>query len=327
MDRRKFLGTADAAAGTLVAPHVARAQANKMTVILSTAPPDPACHFYYYAKEKGFYREHGLDVDIKPIGADPTTLRALIAGEGDVAWVGGISTLQAIDAGSKLRVLSCFTPTLDYLVIGEKSIATLKDFEGHSMAVSQVGAVSQLVPLLMIQGAGGDPNKVQWVSVGGSSTRLQSVIAKRVDGAPVNSVFAKRAVKYDYLHVIGDALKDLPYFMYTWDVCSADAAQKKRAQYVDFLAATAKGCRWATDNPAEAGAISRRLLPDLPAGEAEFAAADFAKKKFWSPTGLLDHKTWDFTVDTLVKLRNIKGKMNYDDVVLADLVNEAAKKK
>jgi ABC-type nitrate/sulfonate/bicarbonate transport system substrate-binding protein len=153
------------------------------------------------------------------------------------------------------------------------------------------------------------------------------VIAKRVDGAPVNSVFAKRAVKYDYLHVIGDALKDLPYFMYTWDVCSADAAQKKHAQYVDFVAATAKGCRWAMDNPGEAGAISRKILPDLSAGEAEFAAADFAQKKFWSPTGLLDRKTWDFTVDTLVKLRNIKGKMNYDDVVLADVVKEAENKK
>lgn len=327
MDRRKFLGTAAAAAGTLVAPHVARAEATKMTVILSTAPPDPACHFYFYAKEKGFYREQGLDVEIKAIGADPTTVKALIAGEGDVAWVGGISTLQAIAAGSKLRVLSCFTPKLDYLMAGQKSITSLKGFEGHSVAVSQIGAVSQLVPQLMIEGAGGDPSKVQWVSVGGSSSRLQSLIAKRVDGAPVNSVFAKRAVKYDYLHVVGDALKDLPYFMYTWDICQADAAQKKRAQYVAFLAATAKGCRWATDNPGEAGAISRKILPDLPAGEAEYAAADFAQKKFWHPTGLLDHKTWDFTVDTLIKLGNIKDKLKYDDIVLADLVNEAAKKK
>ena len=37
--------------------------------------------------------------------------------------------------------------------------------------------------------------------------------------------------------------------MYTWDVCSAEAAQKKRARYVAFVAATAKGCRWAMDNP------------------------------------------------------------------------------
>jgi len=80
------------------------------------------------------------------------------------------------------------------------------------------------------------------------------------------------------------------------------------------------------DNPKEAGAISRKVLPDLPPGEAEYAADDFAKKKFWHPTGLLDHETWDFTVGTLIKLGNIKERMKYDDIVLADLVNEATKK-
>jgi NitT/TauT family transport system substrate-binding protein len=327
MDRRKFLGSVAGAATAIAAPRLALGQASKITVLLGTAPPDPACHYFYYAQEKGFYKEHGLDVEIKPIGAETLALRALLAGEGDVGWVGGISTLQAVGAGSKLRVLDCFTPKLDYLVVGQKSITSLKGFEGHSMAVSQVGAVSQIVPRLMIEGKGGDQSKVQWVSVGASAARLQSVIAKRVDGAPMNSVFAVRALKYDYLHVIGDALKDLPYFMYTWSVCSADAAQKRRAQYVDFIAANAKACRWATANPGEAGAISRKVLPDLPAGEAEYAAADFAKKKFWHPTGMLDHKTWDFTVDTLIKLGNIKEKMKYDEIVLAGLVDEASKKK
>jgi ABC-type nitrate/sulfonate/bicarbonate transport system substrate-binding protein len=327
MDRRKFLGTVAGAATAVAAPRLALGQASKMSVLLGTAPPDPACHYYYYAQEKGFYKEQGLDVEIKPIGAETMALRALLANDGDVAWCGGISTLQAVGAGSKLRVLSCFTPKLDYLVVGQKSIGSLKGFEGHSMAVSQVGAVSQLVPRLMIEGKGGDQSKVQWVSVGASAARLQSVIAKRVDGAPMNSVFAVRALKYDYLHVIGDALQDLPYFMYTWDVCSAEAAQKKRAQYVAFVAATAKGCRWAIDNPKEAGDISRKVLPDLPAGEAEYAAADFAKKKFWSPTGMLDHKVWDFTVDALIKLGNIKEKMKYDELVLADIVADAEKKK
>jgi NitT/TauT family transport system substrate-binding protein len=327
MDRRKFLGTVAFAATAVAAPRLALGQASKMSVLLGTAPPDPACHYYYYAQAKGFYKEAGLDVEIKPIGAETMALRALLANEGDVAWCGGISTLQAVGAGSKLRVLSCFTPKLDYLVVGQKSIESLKGFEGHSMAVSQVGAVSQIVPRLMIEGKGADQSKVQWVSVGASAARLQSVIAKRIDGAPMNSVFAVRALKYDYLHVIGDALKDLPYFMYTWDVCSAEAAQKKRAQYVDFVAATAKGCRWAMDNQDEAGAISRKVLPDLPVGEAEYAAADFAKKRFWSPTGMLDPKVWDFTVDALIKLGNIKEKMKYDELVLADVVADAEKKK
>ena len=113
--------------------------------------------------------------------------------------------------------------------------------------------------------------------------------------------------------------------MYTWDVVWADMAVKKRDALIAFVAATAKGCRWAMEHPAEAGAISRKVLPDLPTGEAEYAAADFARKKFWHPTGLPAHETWNFTVATLVKLGNIKQPIKYDDIVLADFVNAAAK--
>ena len=38
-------------------------------------------------------------------------------------------------------------------------------------------------------------------------------------------------------------------------------------------------------------------------------------------------QTWEFTVDTLIKLGNIKDKMKYDEIVLADIVDEASKKK
>jgi ABC-type nitrate/sulfonate/bicarbonate transport system substrate-binding protein len=79
--------------------------------------------------------------------------------------------------------------------------------------------------------------------------------------------------------------------MYTWDVSSADTLEKKRDTLTAFVGATAKGARWAMDNPDEAGAISHKVLPDLPAEEMMFAARDFAKKKFFSPTGKLPKET------------------------------------
>src|ERR1700693_4304431 len=103
MDRRKFIARmAGVAAGTIGRPGVPRAQGGltRLSVLIGTAPPDPASLYFYYARENGFYREHGIDIDLRPIGAETLALRALIAGEGDVCWCGGISTLQAIAAGS-----------------------------------------------------------------------------------------------------------------------------------------------------------------------------------------------------------------------------------
>jgi NitT/TauT family transport system substrate-binding protein len=326
MDRRKFVaGLAGAGAATLARPRATRAQGGltKLSVLIGTAPPDPASLFFYYARENGFYREHGIDIDLRPIGAETLALRALIAGEGDVSWCGGISTLQAIAAGSRLKVLSAFTPKLDYLVVGNREISGLKGFEGRTMAVSQVGAVSQLVPQLMMEQTGADASKVQWVGVGASAARVQALIARRVDGAPLNSSFAARVLQYEYLHVVGDAARDLPDFLYTWEVVAADAVERKRAALTSFVIATAKGCRWAMANPDAAAAISKKVLPDLPPAELDAAAREFAKKRFFSTTGKLPRATWDFTVATLVKLGNIKQPIRYEDVVLDDIVAAA----
>ncbi len=111
---------------------------------------------------------------------------------------------------------------------------------------------------------------------------MQALIAKRVDGAPLNSSFAARVLQYDYLHVVGDAAKDLPDFLYTWEVVAAEAAERKRAALKAFVIATAKGCRWAMANPDAAAAINKKILPDLPPAELEAAARDFAKKRFFS---------------------------------------------
>jgi NitT/TauT family transport system substrate-binding protein len=326
MDRRKFLG---GLAGVAVAPALARhaaANATKLVVMVGTAPPDPACHFFYYAVEKGFYKKRGLEVDMKPIAAETTAVRALVAGEGDVAWVGAISTLQAIAAGSKLRVLSCYTPKLDYLLIGAKGITNLKEFAGHSVAVSQPGAVSQIVPQLMIEQAGGDVSKVKWVTVGGSSSRVQALIGKRVDGAPLNSSFAARALKYDFLHTVGDAVKDLPDFVYAWDIVAAETAAKKKDALQEFTYGTVEGVRWALKNPDEATKISRSLLPNVPPAELDAALKGFVSKGFWSKTGQVPMQAWNFTMKTMIKLGKLKTSFPYNDIVLSEFTDAAVKK-
>jgi len=320
MDRRSFIGRGLALAGAaaitpVAAPYVRAQGATKITVLVGTAPPDPACHFYYYARENGYYRDAGLDVDIKPIAAETTALRGLIAGEGDVAWVGAISTLQAITSGSRVKVVSVFTPKLDYIVVGQKEVPSLKGFEDRSFAVSQVGAVSQIVPLLMIDQAGGEPKKVQWLAVGGSAARVQALIAKRVQGAALNSAFAARALHYDYLHELGDAIKVIPDFLYAWDVANPSSLQQKKTALDAFVVATARATRWATSNPSPAADISKKILPDQPPAELEAGVADFAKKRFLSPTGEVTPRAWNFTVQAIQKIGILQQAPRYDDVV------------
>jgi NitT/TauT family transport system substrate-binding protein len=305
----------------------AQAQATKISVAIGTSPPDLTLQTYFFAQENGFYKAEGIDVQLAPYNGDATAMRALAAGEADVAAGVGLGIpLKAIEAGSKLKVILSAAPKMDYLLVAQKSIANAKALEGHSVGISGPGAVSYQVPLLMIKAAGGDPAKVQFVAVGGSAARTLALVGRKIDGGVLNTSFASRTAKYDYLHAIGDAARDLPDFIYTVEVATERTIQQKRAALQAFATGTLRGARWAMQNPEKAIAISQKLLPDVAKDEIVAGLTHFSKTEYYNVDGVLRKQAWDFTLDELVKGGEIKQRLNYSDYVMPEFAQAAAKK-
>jgi NitT/TauT family transport system substrate-binding protein len=303
----------------LLLPITAYAQLTKLVVAIGTSPPDLSLQTYYFAQDNGFYKAEGIDVQLMPFNGDATAMRAVIAGEADVAaGVGLAIPLKAIEAGSKLKVILATSPKMDYLLVAQKSIAGAKQLESKSVGVSGPGAVSYQVPLLMIKAAGGDPSKVDFVAVGGSSARTLALISRKIDGAVLNSSFASRTLKYDYLHVIGDAARDLPDFIYTVEVATERTIQQKRAALQAFATATLRGARWAMQNPDAAIAVSQKLLPDVAREEIAAGLKQFAMTEYYNVDGVLRKQAWDFTVNELVKSGEVKQSLSYSDYVMPE---------
>ena len=308
-------------------PGAARAQTDKLVVAIGTAPPDLSLQTYYFALENGFYKQEGLDVTLLPFNGDATAMRAVVAGDADVAaGVGLAIPLRAIEAGSKLKVFLATSPKMDYLLVAQKDIANVKQFGGKTIGISGPGAVSYQVPLLMIKLAGGDPTNVKFVNIGGSSARTLALIGKKIDGAVLNSSFASRTAKYDYLHVIGDAANDLPNFIYTVEVATERTVQEKQRALQAFANGTLRGAQWALDNPEAAMAISQKILPDVAKDEIAAGLTHFAKVRYYNVSGLLSKEAWDFTVDELVKGGELKQKLAYEDFYLPQFSKAAAGK-
>jgi NitT/TauT family transport system substrate-binding protein len=305
---------------------VAAGQAGKIVAALGTAPPDLTLHTYYYAQENGFYKAENLEVQLNPFNGDATAMRALTAGEADIAVVGVGIPLKAIEAGSRLKVVLATVPKLDYLLIAQKGIASAKALEGKNVGISGPGAVSHQVPLLMIKAAGGDPSKVQFVAVGGSSARTLALIAKKIDGAVLNTSFASRTFKYDYLHPIGDAARDLPNFIYVVEVATEKAVQQKRAALQAFSTATIRAARWAMQNPDAAILISQKVLPDVAKDEIAAGIRAFAKALYYNVDGALRKEAWDFTMEELLRSGEIKQRLNYNDHVVTEFAQAAVAK-
>jgi NitT/TauT family transport system substrate-binding protein len=320
MNRRKFLKKLSSVASTAVLPSFfgqpASAASGSLSLLTATAPPDLVSHIFYYAEALGFYKEAGLTFKLAPVANDPTALRGVLAGEADIAWCGALTTFQALRTGASLKVLSSFVPKLDYKILAAKSIATTKDLAGQPVAVSQVGAVSQIVPKIMISEAGGDTSTVQWVSAGGGPNRFQALVAGRVQAAALNALHGNMAAKMaDKYHVLATASQTMPDFLYTLEIIPSKVAQEKKGELQAFVAATQKASRWTLESPKEAAALSKKILPDVPLPDLEEAISDFVKTKYWSASGDVSLKSWNYTISSLLKSGDLANAPSEDVLI------------
>jgi NitT/TauT family transport system substrate-binding protein len=320
--RRNLLQGA-AASGTfaVTAPGLirsARAQGRpKMTVAVATSPIEPNHHYYLYARAQGYYKDAGIDVDIRSIQGDATLLRAVVINQVDVGNVGVYPAIAAANAGARIKNIGSIAPRFDSHIGARKTINSLKELEGKSFAVSGIGDIAQIGPMLCIEQSGGDPNKVKWVTVGSGSLRIQGLIAGAFDATAFNTVYVKRISSYPNLHVIAEQAKILPNYIYTWEVASPAILAKKEL-LTAFWIATARGARWGQDHPLEAAKISQDFLPDEPKEEVLFQLDTYAKNKHWVVDGLLTRDYWDFTTSALERHQLLSMIPKYEDFVVND---------
>jgi NitT/TauT family transport system substrate-binding protein len=140
------------------------------------------------AKERGYYRQEGLDVNFVLMPAAIAS-RALIAGNVDFATVGG-SALTASLGGAPLRLLfSSFSRSLFWLY-SRPDISEVKDLKGKKVGVSSIGSGpdSMLRDLLRTHGLQGG-KEVAILAVGVDSSRYASLVNNVTDAVLLSTPY------------------------------------------------------------------------------------------------------------------------------------------
>ncbi len=286
--------------------------------------PDVVSHYYWYAQSQGYYRKQGLDLTILPLQDDQVSIRALLAGEVDVAGCGCSAVLRAMEVGAALKIVGVIENRLDYTLIAKSDVKSPKDLAGRSLAVSAPGAISYQVPKLMIEAAGGDFRAVRVVSLGGTSSRAQALLVGSVDASVLTSLWVERLKSAETLHPIADATQiDL---LSSCAATSDPVLREKRAAIERFLAAAIKGAQWGMGNPDKAAAESGKLLPDLKDGPRLLGATlkSFAAKKYWNTDAVISKASWDFTVKTLVESGDLKTPPSFEKYFAQEVAQAAS---
>ena len=121
---------------TMLAAGAAQAEDNKVTLQLKWVPQAQFAG-YYVAKDKGYYKDAGLDVTIKPGGPDIAPEQVLAGGGADVVvdWMPG--ALAARERGVPMvNIAQPFKRSgMEMTCRAETGIKTPADLKGHTLGV------------------------------------------------------------------------------------------------------------------------------------------------------------------------------------------------
>lgn len=310
-----------ALAGTAMAGHGALA-AETVAVRLSYTPF--AAHIpIYVAKEKGYYDQAGLNVNILP--GRGSSFAAMTVGSGKEEF--GIADAAAVVATRAKGVPVVAVANLQQdngaaLIATEKSgIKSVEELKGRNVGVAP-GSTTTIFLQALLKKHGltmDDIKPVTWRS----GTDLPLILDGKIDAEVTvynNEVTAWR-IEHPDLKLREWRMASLGFDTPGYAVVTSEEMLKKNPKAVKaFAAATVKGIEYAVAHPDEAVAIITKAVPELKANieAAKWkatipAATSPATEK--EGIGALDRAKWETLNDLLKTYGVIDKKVNLDDLL------------
>ena len=174
-------------AALLLAPHIYTQTPPLQKITINYATRTGTSWPLYIAKEAGYFRKYGLDVDIA-FAVHPAGI-AMVISEG--AAMTNYPLEQAMLAGSKGGTLvivgSPFRKSL-FALMADKRFATVRDLKGKRIGVSQLGDAPYNYAVGLLGKFGLTPRDVQWVPIGTDvNGRAAALVGGRVDATMITA--------------------------------------------------------------------------------------------------------------------------------------------
>lgn len=220
----------------------------------------------FVAREKGFFSDAGININIMPGAGSASTTTNIDQGK----VLGGTSATSLIvnrSKGEKVKIVAALTEgTPQAWATLDPKIKSPKDFEGHSVGVGSGTGDALVLPILM-RINGGDISKVHVINIAPTvySTSLLSgqvdVVPGYLDGAFVSiSRVAKEQGKTAYVIASGAHGLDT----YHLGLAASERAIAENPCLVRaYVQASMKGLEYASKHPAEAANILTKAIPTL----------------------------------------------------------------
>ncbi|MGH7796357.1 MAG: ABC transporter substrate-binding protein [Candidatus Binatia bacterium] len=138
---------------------------------------------FFVAKERGFFREEGLDVELIVMQAIQT-IQATLANSTQFASATGTAVSSAVQ-GADVRVIFAVTDRPSFDLIAQPNITSIQQLRGKKIGTSGVGSLAEILARRILTANNVRPEEVSILATGPSHLTYLSLKAKVIDAAPL----------------------------------------------------------------------------------------------------------------------------------------------
>lgn len=203
---------------------------------------------YYAALEKGFYKELGLDVEIRDLNPKTTSIDEVLSGNANFGVANSELLVRYMNGDPVVALAPIFQNSPSAIVVREKSgIAKPHDILGKSIEIDIKGGANEVLAMLYIDGI--KPSQLQ---VTESTLSLNNLLNNKVDATAIyqtNEPYFLDKFGIPYRLIIP---KNYGIDFYAECLFTSQAEIKRNRSRVEkFMAASIKGWEYALKNQDE----------------------------------------------------------------------------
>jgi NitT/TauT family transport system substrate-binding protein len=164
----------------------------------------------WLAREAGLFEKHGLRTDIAYIRSGSTMGQALVAGEIQLAQMGGPAALAAGVAGFDVTMVAVALNTTPIVIMGK--VSTMEELKGKAIGVTRYGSNTDISARFAIRKAGLQPEKdVALVQLEDYAGIMGGIQSGRIAAGALADPFTDHAKKLGYKEIADIATLGLEF--------------------------------------------------------------------------------------------------------------------
>jgi len=167
----------------------------------------------WVAAEQGFYRKHGVNVEVINIRTGPQTMAAIVSGDIQIAYTIPGSVLSAAAAGMDAVFFGGIVNRADGDFVVPASFVRAEDLKGKRLGVQSIGGGIWSLAMLALEHLGLEPtrDKIAVMVLGDQPVLTQAMASGKIDAAYLGYTFSTLLKEKGFRVMLDIGKAPIPY--------------------------------------------------------------------------------------------------------------------